>query len=42
MLCLPCEQIMLIRLKQRKGFMLDLCPECRAKIREAFQIAKTG
>ena len=42
LLCLPCEQIMLIRVNQGKGFMQDLCPECRAKVRKAFKVARTG
>lgn len=41
-LCAPCEQIMKIRLKQRKDFLLDLCPDCRERVRQAFKMAKTG
>ncbi len=42
LLCLPCEQIMLIRLRQSKGFIEDLCPECRDKVRKALLLVKTG
>lgn len=42
LLCGPCEQIMKIRLNQKKGFLLDLCPTCRSRVRQAFKMAKTG
>lgn len=42
LLCGPCEQIMKIRLKQKKAFLLDLCPECRMRVKQAFKMMKTG
>ncbi|WP_257791985.1 hypothetical protein [Anoxybacter fermentans] len=42
LLCLPCKKILLIRLKQKKSFWMDLCPECRVKVLESLKILKTG
>lgn len=42
LLCGPCEKIMLIRVNQGKNFMPDLCPACRAKVRQALKMTKTG
>lgn len=40
--CLPCEQIVLIRLNQGKGFIEDLCPVCRQKMHQALRAKQTG